>query len=437
MVAQNPVERLVDTLRLVYEEAAAEVFISITAASALEEAKEALDRLNNNQALGPIDGYLIAVKGNVDLAGLENTAGSIAFSPEPAAKDAELVTKLRDAGGIILGHTNMSEFAFSGLGANPHFGTPKNPLSGDAPLVPGGSSSGSASAVSLSIADLAIGSDTSGSIRIPAAFQGLVGYRPSMGRYSSKGVFPLAPSMDTPGSICRTVAQTIALDSVLADEHKPESIDLSEMHFVAPTQNFLQGADSAVQQRFEAVINYLKAAGVRIVRRDLAVFQKTQALFTEHGTLVAVEALELIPSFVTASHEEVDIRVRQRLASAAAITTTDIKILYDSKTKLEQELNMELGDAMLLMPTTPNEPPALADIANDEDFASVNARTLSFTMLGAYLNMPTVALPVDKNVPGASLSIAGIQGSDDQLLALALEVERVLILRENSTFRAS
>lgn len=425
---RNPIERLESSLYIAQEKVAIGVFTSLTVTSAREEAKRALDRLNAGALLGPLDGCLVAIKANIDLAKLENTAGSVAFSPVPANRDAELVTRLRGAGAIILGHTNMSEFAFSGLGMNPHFGTPTNPLSADAPLVPGGSSSGSASAVSLGIADMAIGTDTSGSIRVPAAFQGLVGYRPSMGRYSSDGVFPLAVSLDTPGSISKTVAQIIALDGVLAENPIPNKVDISEMFFVAPTYSFLKEADVFIQSWFENTISYLGAMGARIERRDLAVLRKTQELFAIHGTLVAIEAREVIPHYVDPNNDEIDIRVRKRLAASSFISADDIRTLYDSKKVFEEEIEKELGEAVLLIPTTPNEPPTLAETADNDDFSIINARTLSYTMLGAYLNMPTVALPVDRVTPGASLSIACIHGADDKVLAVAQEIEKAFEL---------
>ena len=156
MNSQNPVTRLENAIYASHKKTAAGVFISITARSARDEAKKASGRFKTDTQLGPLDGYLVAIKANIDLVDIENTAGSIAFSSTPAKCDAELVKRLRSAGAIILGHTNMSEFAFSGLGLNPHFGNPINPLSSDTPLIPGGSSSGSATAVSLGIADVAL-----------------------------------------------------------------------------------------------------------------------------------------------------------------------------------------------------------------------------------------------------------------------------------------
>ncbi len=425
----NPVERLKNSLSMAHKKTAAGVFISITATSAHVEAQASADRLNAEIPLSPLDGCLVAIKANIDIVNIENTAGSIAFSPAPAKRDAELVKSLRAAGAIILGHTNMSEFAFSGLGLNPHFGTPINPLSSDTPLVPGGSSSGSASAVALGLADVAIGSDTSGSIRIPAAFQGLVGFRPSMERYSSDGVFPLAKSLDTPGSLAKTVEEIITVDNILAHNPKPEKADISKITFVAPSANFLKESDKSIQVWFEEAISYLQNNGAIIERRDLKVLSKTQRLFAKHGTLVAVEAREAISHVVDINNAPIDLRIRNRLESTSIIFSDDIRTLYNSKKSFAEEVKEELKGAVFLMPTTPNKPPSLAAVTDNDDFAVINAHTMSYTMLLAYLDMPTIALPIYKKIPSASLSIACSQGQDDKVLAIAKDIERLFTLR--------
>lgn len=428
MNSQNPVTRLENAIYASHKKTAAGVFISITARSARDEAKKASGRFKTDTQLGPLDGYLVAIKANIDLVDIENTAGSIAFSSTPAKCDAELVKRLRSAGAIILGHTNMSEFAFSGLGLNPHFGNPINPLSSDTPLIPGGSSSGSATAVSLGIADVAIGTDTSGSIRIPAAFQGLVGYRPSMGRYSLDGVFPLAKSLDTPGSLSKTVNQIIALDNILADNPMPETINISELTFVAPTPDFIREADNQIQVWFEEAIEYLEMNGAKIERRDLKVLSRTQDLFAQHGTLVAVEARKVISKYVDINSAPIDSRIRSRLESISTVSSNDINTLYDSKKTLCEEARNELSEAVFLMPTTPNKPPSIAEVSDNLDFSFINAYTMSYTMLLAYLDMPTIALPIYAKKPGASLSIVCAQGEDDKALAIAQQIERIFTL---------
>ncbi|MEH6442732.1 MAG: amidase family protein [Oceanospirillaceae bacterium] len=426
MTAYSSVARLAKSLSILNSQSARAVFISVSEEAAVQAAAEALLRDQQGKKLSAIDGYIVAVKGNVDIQQLTTRVGSKALNLPAAQKDAPLVSDLRAAGAVILGHTNMSEFAFSGLGLNPHFGTPINPLSADEPLVPGGSSAGSASAVALGIADIAIGTDTSGSVRIPAAFQGLVGYRPSMHRYCMAGVFPLAPSLDTVGIIATTVRQIIATDLALAaiNQH-PLAHPKSYSSFIAPSTDFLSDCEPCVLQRFEDTLQALQNNGFNITRFDSTSLIATRLLFKQQGTLVAIEALQSLSVYMEDPDFSMDETIYQRLQAAKQISSANIELIKSSQATFQQAMVNEMNSRCLLLPTTPNSTPTIS-AAHSEQYSTINQQTLSYTMLSAFLNLPTIAIPVNNGFAGNSLSISGTANTDDILLSAALNIEQSL-----------
>lgn len=406
------------------------IFTALTPETAHQEAMSASLRREKGMPLSAIDGSLVVIKGNIEIEGLACHVGSQSLQIDVAKQDAPLVKQLRNAGAVILGHANMSEFAFSGLGINPHFGTPPNPLSKVEELVPGGSSSGCASAVSLGLADMAIGSDTSGSVRVPAAFQGLVGFRPSRGRYDGRGVFPLAPSLDVPGTIARTVGDIIELDSVLSKQEYSSQVELSEKTFVVPCLNKAISLDEEVSSEFERSIEHFKRSGLNVIHRPVKTLLKVIKLFEKYGTLVSYEAQKTILSRINLEDDPIDSHVYFRLKSALGMSDKDGSFLQKYKTELEKEIGDELKDALLLLPTTPNLPPTVKSVHNQLRFSEANARTLYYTMLSAFLNLPSIALPTIPKTLGASLSVSGKQNSDSAVLAVAKGLETLLTARE-------
>jgi aspartyl-tRNA(Asn)/glutamyl-tRNA(Gln) amidotransferase subunit A len=200
------------------------IFTLLTAERARAEAKASARRLREGRPASILDGVPIVWKDLFDLEGLPTTAGSHLLEAAPPAKtDAAVVSRLKDAGMICIGRANMTEFAYSGIGLNPHYGTPRNPHGRAEPRVPGGSSSGSAVVVARGLAPVAIGSDTGGSVRIPAAFNGIIGYKASTDRYPMNGVFPLSPTLDTLGVFSRTVADAVAVDALLCGLTTPNA----------------------------------------------------------------------------------------------------------------------------------------------------------------------------------------------------------------------
>lgn len=381
-------------------------------------------QLAQGQQIGPLGGAVVVIKGNIDLAGMPTTAGSRSFAAKAADRSAPLVSRLVQAGGLPMGHANMSEFAFSGLGLNPAFGTPLNALNPD--LVPGGSSSGCASAVALGIADLAVGTDTSGSTRVPAAYQGLYGFRPSMGRYEDAGILPLAPSLDTPGPIARDLRGILQLDTVLRQRFTADFRDPAK-RVVIPDADSLGEVSSAVVHMLYDTASDLISRGWSVDFKPVPALLDIRKLFAEFGTLVAAEAPAAIGAFTALDNPRIDPNVRLRLSQGLLIDPSKMAALRAARVLLQADMRKALGSALLLMPTVPGPPARLADVATPAEFAAENARALSLTMPTAFLDMPSLAMPVAGRVPGQSLSLSASSGGDDRLLEAAERMAPVLL----------
>lgn len=381
-------------------------------------------QLAQGQQIGPLGGAVVVIKGNIDLAGMPTTAGSRSFAAKAADRSAPLVSRLVQAGGLPMGHANMSEFAFSGLGLNPAFGTPLNALNPD--LVPGGSSSGCASAVALGIADLAVGTDTSGSTRVPAAYQGLYGFRPSMGRYEDAGILPLAPSLDTPGPIARDLRGILQLDTVLRQRFTADFRDPAK-RVVIPDADSLGEVSSAVVHMLYDTASDLISQGWSVDFKPVPALLDIRKLFAEYGTLVAAEAPAAIGAFTALDNPRIDPNVRLRLSQGLLIDPSKMAALRAARVLLQADMRKALGSALLLMPTVPGPPARLADVATPAEFAAENARALSLTMPTAFLDMPSLAMPVAGRVPGQSLSLSASSGGDDRLLEAAERMAPVLL----------
>ncbi|MBV1705569.1 MAG: hypothetical protein KGQ37_00005, partial [Hyphomicrobiales bacterium] len=299
------------------------IFINLTKARALREAAMSDARRARGASLGPLDGLPVAHKALYDLAGEVTSAASmlLARTAPPATRDCDVAAALGAAGMVTLGHLNMTELAFSALGLNPHFGTPHNPCSTDGPRVPGGSSSGSGVAVARSLVPAATGSDTGGSIRTPAAFNGVFGFKGSSGRYSMRGVFPLAPTLDTLGPLARSMADIVLLDAGMrgAPLRSVAPLPLHGQHIIAPTNIVLDDLEPAVATLFEAALARLERAGARIERRAMPELDAVLATYEKTGQISNVEALAFHRDLLArAQPGEIDRRVVARMQAASA-----------------------------------------------------------------------------------------------------------------------
>jgi aspartyl-tRNA(Asn)/glutamyl-tRNA(Gln) amidotransferase subunit A len=426
----SPVEVVTHALESASREPS--VFISMTPQRALAEAARSAKRWELGVPLSPLDGVPIAWKDLFDVAGTVTTAASAVFAAVAHAHaDAPLVRNASQAGMICLGKTNLAEFALSGLGLNPHFGTPVNRAIDGGSRVPGGSSSGSAVAVAAGIVPLAIGTDTAGSVRLPAAFNGIVGYRASTARYPKTGITPLSRTLDTSGPLARTVADCIAFDAVARGIMTPASdspISLKRQRFVLdPSFSERHSASASVVANLHTLADRLREAGAQVDLRCLATLDQVHELILAQGWLGGLEAFDLYRDLLDSPDaERIDQRVRTRLEASRHVPVERRAYLRKERLAMIEAFRNELAGATLLAPTAPHVAPLLAPLeADPELFARVNVQTLSMTMPGSFLDTPAVAMPsgIDNLGLPTSVQLVRAQNDDDALLSIAMSVE--------------
>ncbi|WP_028696719.1 amidase [Pseudomonas cremoricolorata] len=405
-------------------------FISLCQKRALREAEAARQRWQAGQPLSPLDGVPVVWKDLYDLAGEITSAGAkVRMNDAPASCDCALASVLSRAGMVSLGKTNLSELAYSGLGLNPHFGTPANAVAQGPARVPGGSSSGSAVAVAKGVAPIAMSTDTAGSIRIPAAFNGLVGYRSSSQRYDFSGVTPLAVSLDALGPITTSVRDAMAIDALLLG--KPFAARPLPVAGLRLRVDDALLDDARIQPEVKANLlaaaERLQAAGAALEYGRVEAFHQALALIEQVGWLGSAEAFARYESLLDSPvAEHLDPRVRTRLEAARHFPASRQVRLYQAARNLRQHMADELDGAMLLTPTVAHVAPLLAPLQDDAAlFAASNLATLRLTMPGSMLDMPGVALPSGTGEAGmpTSVLVSGPSGSDARLLRVALTLE--------------
>jgi aspartyl-tRNA(Asn)/glutamyl-tRNA(Gln) amidotransferase subunit A len=429
----GPEEIAVDSLVRARQSEAQAIFTQLTPSLAQQQAAGAGRRYVQGRPLGPMDGIPVTWKDLFDVAGTPTTCGSLLTDTAPAAQDASCVALLAAAGAVSIGKTNLSEFAFSGLGINPHFGTPvqQAPKTGVDHLV-GGSSSGAAAAMRLNIGCVALGTDTSGSIRVPAAYSGLVGFRPSTGRYPGSGVARLAPSMDTVGTIAHTVADIICVDSVL-HVHEQTAIATTVAPRFVLVENFCgETLQPEVRMRCLSFVSRLRNVGFRCEQRRIGVFDAVLQAFDRHGTLVSAEAgYELARYCAPGSLACMDPFVRHRLIAARAMPAYHLVALLRARESAMLEIAGSPSDQIYVFPTTPTTAPALRCLRTMNQIAAANRLALRHTMPGSFLDMPSIAVPSGCDAVGLSTSVllSCHQGGDEMLLAVAQQLESMDLFR--------
>ncbi len=409
------------------------IFIELTAKRARSEADAARKRLKAGQPASALDGIPIGWKDLFGIAGRVTTAGSLVLKGDaPAVADAALVALAAKRGMVSVGCLNMTEFAYSGIGLNPHYGTPRNPRDPKVHRAPGGSSSASGAVVAAGLLPIALGTDTGGSIRIPAAFNGVVGYKTSTGHYPMDGVFPLSKTLDTLGPLANTVADCIAFDAVVQGRDPAALLPrpVGKLRLIVPTNVVHGGAEPAVAANFEAAIGRLEAAGAIIERRPVPAFEAILELIAKHGSIVGAEALHVHGARVGGPDAaSMDQRVVKRILTAASMSAVDLLVIIEARQRLIAETNALTGDAFFAFPTTPHVAPAMAPLEADMDvFFRVNAKTLRNTMLGNFLDWCGVAVPSgvgDAGMP-TSFLLSAPHGRDQDLLAAALGAEQLI-----------
>ncbi|HXX26793.1 MAG TPA: amidase [Pseudolabrys sp.] len=396
------------------------------AARAAADAADA--RAKVGLSLGLLDGAIVSIKDLFDVAGEVTRAGSkiLADEGKPASRDAPIVQRLRAAGAVIIAKTNMTEFAYSGIGANPHFGTPGNPA--DRARVPGGSSSGAAVAAADRMCDIAIGSDTGGSTRIPAALCGIVGFKPSRQRIPTEGAFPLSFTLDSIGPMARSVQDCASADAVMAggDACAIEPAPLGNLRIGIPQGMPTDRLDDTVGKRFPAALDRLDKNGVRLSDEALPLLERMAEVNTKGGVLPA-EALAVHRDRLARRGNDIDPNVRVRLERAEKIAAADYIQMTRERTELIRAMDARLADLdALLMPTTPVVAPLLNEVATADDFARCNAMVLRNTSMWNFFDCCAISLPLprDGGLPTGMMLVAR-NGQDHRLFRIAATVERL------------
>ena len=410
------------------------VFVTLTADRALREAETSAARYRAGRPLGPLDGVPTVWKDIVDVADTVTTAGSDLFRDNPpAAADAAVVAHASGAGMVSLGKTALPEFAFSGLGQNPHFGTPRNP--NDPARMTGGSSSGTAAAVAAGLVPWGLGTDTGGSIRIPASFCGVVGLKTTERRIDKAGVFPLSRTLDTLGPLARTVEDCALLDAVYRGVAPPEldATPIADVTVLAPpaASVVIAEADDAVVANFESALDALARAGARVERRRFDMFEATHALTAKHGTILAAESYHQHKDRVDgADAVRIDRRVMARIMRGAEMSAYDLVAIEAERERQIADFGQALaGGHFVAMPTTLITAPEIAAIeADDALFHETNRRALHNTMIGNFLRTCGLALPSGHDRDGLPTGIlfVGRGGDDAALLSAGLALEGAL-----------
>ena len=379
----------------------------------------------------PLEGIPISIKDLFDEGGEITKAGSTALSKAaPATQDSSVVARLRAAGAVIIGRTNMTEFAFSGLGLNPHYGTPKNPFDRKTGRIPGGSSSGAAVSVADDMAAAAIGSDTGGSVRIPSALCGLTGFKPTQRRIPLDGVFPLSTTLDSIGPLARSVSCCEMLDAVMANEPYDPVVPrpVKGLRLGVPQSFVLDGMDDIVANTFEAALKKLSDAGAVIEEVPMTELLELPQI-NSGGGFATAESYAIHRKLMEKAGTQYDPRVKVRIERGAKQTAADYIDLLNARQDLQNRVNAHSSPFnALVLPTVPLIAPPIAELENDEDaYHTTNILMLRNPSVGNFLDRCAITLPCHKlgDAP-VGLMLMGETMGDKKLLAVAKGIERAL-----------
>lgn len=403
------------------------IFTRVYADVAREAAQAADARAQRGISLGPLDGRIVSIKDLFDVVGEPTTAGSVLLrNAPPATVDAPVVQRLRAGGAVIVGKTNMTEFAFSGIGLNPHYGTPGNGI--DRTRIPGGSSSGAGVSVARGMAEIAIGSDTGGSVRIPSALNGLAGFKPTQARVPREGAFPLSFTFDTVGPLARNVLDCARADAVLSAQHfkplAPRAV--RGLRVGVPRGLLFTQMEVAVSNAIEAALETVARAGAQV--DDVALDDWLTAPFRlqERGTMIGAEATYIHRAMMDNHAAEYDPMVFSRLRRSGTLDGAGYVAVQQARAALLPALDAQLADLdVLLLPTVPITAPRIDALADDAAFNQANNLVLRNPSVFNFYDLPAASLPlpVDAGALAVGLMVVGRRGEDCALLAVAAALE--------------
>ncbi|PST17584.1 amidase [Mesorhizobium plurifarium] len=404
-------------------------FVRLYPETARAEADAADRRRREGKGRGALDGRIVSIKDLFDIAGEPTLAGSvIRRAAPPATADAAIVRRLRAAGAVIIGKTHMTEFAFTAVGLNPHYPVPGNAI--DPSLIPGGSSSGAGVSAAEGSSEIAIGSDSGGSVRIPAALQGLVGFKPTARRIPLEGAFPLSPSLDSIGPLARTVADCAAADAVMAGETpRPlEPIPLAGLKLAIPEGILLEGLTPEIAAAFERSLQALSRAGAKLAECGIDDLLARFAEATAIGSLAGLEASRVHADWLPDENAPVDIRVKSTLRRRLAVPDAAIRDLLRTRQELMRVMDERLAPFdFILLPATPIPAVSIASIEEDRaEYRRVEDLLLRNMQVANQFDLTAITLPMaDTRLP-AGLMLMARHGADAMLLGAAASVEKLL-----------
>lgn len=378
-------------------------------------------------SLGPLDGAIVSIKDLFDVAGEPTRAGSIVLAnAAPAMADAPVVRRLRAAGAVIVAKTNMAEFAFTGLGLNPHYGTPGNPI--DRSRIPGGSSAGAAVAVADAMCEIAIGSDTGGSVRLPAALCGVVGFKPSKQRIPTAGAFPLSDTLDSIGPLARSVAACANADAVMAgaDTQPLDAAPLENLRIGIAQGLPLRTLDEAVTGRLFDAITELGRAGVQLSPELLPIFDD-MVRANSQGSIAVAEAYAIHRELMATHGADYDPFVRDRIERGRDIAAADYIALLRARAAMVRTMDARLADIdALVMPSVAIVAPTIAECRAPDAALARNALLLRNTAIANFFDLCAISLPLPRGdgLP-VGLMLVARNGQDHRLLRIAAAVERL------------
>lgn len=430
---RDPVDLVAEVFERIESHADPALFLRTLRPRAEAEARASRERLRSGNPASLVDGVPLAWKDLFDLQGSVTTAGSVVLrTAAPATADAALVHAAVRAGMVSVGCVNMTEFAYSGIGLNPHYGTPRNPCDPGTARSPGGSSSGSGAVVAAGIVPVSIGTDTGGSIRIPASFNGVVGYKTSVGLYPMEGVFPLSRTLDTLGPLAQTVEDCVLTDAALRGLRAPEvdAAALASLDFLVPDTHMMDDLSPAVAANFDAAVRRLTTAGARVRPIALPELREVSELMGRYGPLTSAEALDVHHDRLSGSEAaHIDPRVVRRICMADGMSAVDLIRLTRARADWIARINVRLGNALLICPTTPTVAMPIAALEADvEVFFHHNFRTLRNTAIGNFLDWCGLSIPSghDGDRMPTGFMLCAARGRDRDVLAAGLAIEALV-----------
>lgn len=404
-------------------------FVRLYAENARAEADAADRRRRDGTSLGPLDGKIVSIKDLFDVAGEPTLAGSIIRrNAVPAAKDALAVQRLRAAGAVIIGKTHMTEFAFTAVGLNPHYPVPGNATNES--LIPGGSSSGAGVSAAEGTCDIAIGSDTGGSIRIPAALNGIIGFKPTASRIPLQGAFPLSPVLDSLGPLARTVADCATADAVMAGEQpkSPVARPIAGLRIGIPRGRLFEDLSPEIADAFSASLDRLAKAGAEIADFTFEDLMEKLGEATRIGSIAGLEASRIHAGWLNDAAAPVDDRVKLPLRRRLTVPDAAIAALLEARRRLAAAMDERLSPYDLIaLPTTPIAAVPIASVEADRaEYNRVEDLLLRNCQIANQFDLSAITLPMPDLLRPAGMMLVGRNGTDAAVLAAALSVEALL-----------